>query len=263
MKYVKLFENYKSGIEKFNSTRAKKEWGQLKNKTFTAENTSYGPKSDTWKFSAPSKKGKDFYIKLKCLDRKEEYIDVYVDTKNGSRITMIHENSNVDYGNLGNSELHNQEHGQFIKELNDRTGSNYGNFHDVKPLAYAISKYFKQPSLLDDISSLVEETPKKVTKKEINAAEEEVRYAKKFISSLKSSMTELDDIIMGRNWNGGSLSARDFGRYNRMGSHHHRELDRRRDARERKEDLEQRIFDAERDLIKKEDILSKLIDGNR
>ena len=76
-------------------------------------------------------------------------------------------------------------------------------------------------------------------------------------------MNELDDIINGRNWNGGSLSARDFGRYNRMGSHHHRELDRRRDARERKEDLEERIFDAERDLIKKEQHLSKLIDGNR
>ena len=71
MKYVQLFENYKSGIEKFNSTRAKKEWGQLKNKTFVAKNTSWDLNLIPGSFLLHQKRGKIFISNLNVLIEKK------------------------------------------------------------------------------------------------------------------------------------------------------------------------------------------------
>lgn len=249
-------------IKKIKITRAKQEWGKLKNKTFDA----FGI---TWKFSAPKKSGNILTIKISNINDKEDYIDVIIRTgkKHLAEIELYYRGRSFNsYNDANEADFRNNQDnvdGYYLKELERETGEYYSNFDDIKPLAFAISRWFKrdEDSIFKSITSIANETPKKVLKSDIKYAQQKVENARTRIESYKMSIQKMDEIIQGKGWTGGSLSARDFDRYNKMGARHHIEIKRRENAEDKKKIYQKYLDDEKKALIKAEQELKKLLDS--
>ncbi len=247
--------------EKFTMSKAKQEWKKLKNKTFTVNGITY-------KIGAPSNY-KDYdgknRLEVKITDQKNKKIKYSIGTDyTGNKLQATILDSTADAGLSDEAKKPIQGGWEFNDKaltpsnFTNDTGETFTDWHDTKPLAWVISKYFKDGEIYKELTSdysAPEVKEKKITKKQIKELEDNLESLRHQLSYMKSREDEYDGVISGRNWSGGSLSARDFDRYNPMGSGARREVDRRKQAQEdrdnlykKQEETQQKIWDAEKEL---------------